>query len=111
MEETTNTPAPETEAPIYVFDAEAVYDEKIAPMMDQVIEICQAHGIPMIASFCYASQGDKDGHDYCTTILPRTLPDGRSWQTPDYKSAGHMVMYGTASFVMAATGGILPNGH
>ena len=35
------------------YDLEAVYDEQIAPLMAQVIELCQEHQLPVIASFCY----------------------------------------------------------
>ena len=51
------------------FDLEAVYDAEIAPLMTQIIEICAAHRLPMLATFAYAVQED-DGADYCTTALP-----------------------------------------
>jgi hypothetical protein len=57
-----------------IYDAEDVYDEQIAPLMAQIIKICQDNQIPMIASFAYASDEDG-GHDLCTTTLPF---DGRT---------------------------------
>lgn len=37
------------------WDKEAVYDEQISPLMQQVIAICKEHGIPVVASFEYAN--------------------------------------------------------
>ncbi len=50
------------------FDAEAVYDDEIAPLMAEIIDICKAHRIPMLASFLYVRDGDGEYH--CTTKLP-----------------------------------------
>lgn len=38
-------------------DKEAIYDEKISPLMAQIIEICQEHKIPMFAEFQYSDGG------------------------------------------------------
>lgn len=46
---------------------ETVHDERIAPLMTQVIEICRAEGISMIASFAVPSDDDPDLR--CTTNL------------------------------------------
>jgi hypothetical protein len=45
------------------FDLEKVYDEQISPLMAQIIEICQQHKIPMVASFQYATE------ENCSTVL------------------------------------------
>jgi hypothetical protein len=51
------------------FDLEAVYDAEIAPLMSQIIAICQRNRMPMIATFAY--RGDERGeNDLCTTVLP-----------------------------------------
>ncbi len=47
-----------------LFDLEAVYDEQIAPLMTQIIEICKRHSLPMAATFEYAND------DFCTTTIP-----------------------------------------
>lgn len=48
-----------------IADNEAIYDEQIAPLMTQILDICKAHGIPMVASFEYAPD------DLCSSfILP-----------------------------------------
>lgn len=35
------------------FDLEQVYDDEIAPLMAQILEVCQKHRMPMVASFQY----------------------------------------------------------
>lgn len=52
------------------FDAEAVYDAQISPLMAQIIDVCKANGIPMFATFCYRSD-DENGLDFCTSAVPR----------------------------------------
>ena len=38
-----------TEPPFW--DKEAIYDEKISPLMTQIIALCKQHGIPVVARF------------------------------------------------------------
>ncbi len=49
------------------FDKEKVYDEEIFPLITKVVEICQKHEIPMVASFTYKAYSEST--DRCTTIL------------------------------------------
>lgn len=42
-------------------DKEAIYDEQIAPLMTQLLEICHREGVPMFASFQYSEDG------FCTS--------------------------------------------
>lgn len=49
------------------YDCEQVYDEQIAPLMKQIIEICQQHRLPMLATFAYAN-GDGQA-SFCTSAL------------------------------------------
>lgn len=44
---------------------EPIYDEKIAPLMTEIIAICMEHKLPMFATF---QIGEKD---FCTTSLPQ----------------------------------------
>ena len=37
------------------FDLEAVYDNEIAPLMKEIIAICQRVDMPMVAFFAYAT--------------------------------------------------------
>jgi tRNA(His) 5'-end guanylyltransferase len=57
------------------YDLEDVYDAEIAPLMTEIIAICQRHGMPLLASFAYARS--DDAASFCTTSIPF---DGR---TPD----------------------------
>lgn len=38
-----------------IADNEAIYDAQIAPLMSQILDICVAHDIPMVACFEYAA--------------------------------------------------------
>lgn len=51
------------------YDEEKAYDERIAPLMAQIIEVCKERRIPMVATFQYAD-AEGDGPAYCTTVLP-----------------------------------------
>ncbi len=58
---------------------EAVYDEKIAPLMAQIIALCQEHDIPILASFELDDGRDADEREHrgCTTrILPANASPG-----------------------------------
>lgn len=59
------------------WDKEDIYDNEIAPLMSQIIEICRREKIPMMASLEYRHSDDTgDGeHLCCTTHLPG--PDGK----------------------------------
>ncbi len=39
------------------WDEETVYDEKLFPLMEQIIAVCTEHNIPMLASFALSSKG------------------------------------------------------
>jgi hypothetical protein len=49
-------------------DKEAIYDEKINPLMAEIIKICQEHKIAMVASF--ATPSDEDLDLFCSSRLP-----------------------------------------
>lgn len=51
------------------FDKENVYDEQIAPLMEQIIAICNENGLSMFASYCIKND-EENGELYCTTCLP-----------------------------------------
>lgn len=50
------------------FDLEQVYDDKISPLMVQIIAICKEHKMPMAATFTYRAD-DEGGLDHCTTLM------------------------------------------
>lgn len=51
-----------------LWDEESVYDEKISPLMKQIIAICKEHQIPLVAKFQIANH--EDGPFFATTSLP-----------------------------------------
>lgn len=51
------------------FDLESVYDDQIAPLMAQILQICQANNMPMLATFVYR-RDDQGGYDLCTSAIP-----------------------------------------
>ncbi len=66
-----------SEDAIPTWDEESTYDERIAPLMTQIIAVCKERRIPMFASFAYG-QGSDGGTDFCTTSLPvkeRPVPE------------------------------------
>ena len=60
---------------------EQVYDEKVAPLMTQIIEICKESGIAMLASFAIPTEEDSGLR--CTTCLP----DEAGKNDPDHLKA------------------------
>ncbi|SUE95872.1 Uncharacterised protein [Ectopseudomonas mendocina] len=56
---------------------EQVYDAKISPLMQQIIAICQEHGIAMMASYDIAHDGEGPNGEDCSGLTCSTLlPDG-----------------------------------
>lgn len=51
------------------WDKEAIYDEKISPLMKQIIALCHEHQIPMVMQFQVANT-EENGPLFCTTALP-----------------------------------------
>lgn len=55
------------------YDKEAVYDEKIAPLMKQIIEICKSEQLPFVMQFYLKQERDDAEHEnqamYCTSVI------------------------------------------
>lgn len=65
------------------FNHEAIYDAEIAPLMAQIIDICQKNHIPMVASFNFAhgrNPDEPDRDDFCSTYLHDGLDP---WWAPE----------------------------
>lgn len=54
-------------------NTEKIYDEKIAPLMSEVIKICQDNGIPIFAHF--PLNNDECDDLACTTSAPFGKPE------------------------------------
>lgn len=59
-----------------MYDKERVYDEQIAPLMSEIIEICKKENIPLTAQFALKNHRDDDESQedpmFCTTIIHAT---------------------------------------
>lgn len=69
---------------------EEVYDTEIAPLMQQIIDICQENEIPITASFQIG-----DGF-FCTTVISQEGEDPRMWV------AGQILKTGQAMYAITA---------
>lgn len=75
------------------FDKESVYDEKIAPLMAQILKVCKEEDIPMIASFKLKDETEEDGEMLCTSfVLPKE-------HTPDKYIECRNIIYRSPSFM------------
>lgn len=54
---------------------EAVYDERISPLMTEIIKLCKEHKINMVANFSLGYDPTADQTLFCTTAMPTLDPD------------------------------------
>lgn len=55
---------------------EQIYDEKISPLMKQIIAICKEHGIAMLMDFAVGHDGEGPNGQDCTDLrCSSLLPD------------------------------------
>lgn len=76
---------------------EAVYDDEISPLMAQILEICKANGISMVAHFAIPTEDDPDL--VCTSCLPDETDDF----APTVRSAHAAIMRGHSGPAFAIT--------
>jgi hypothetical protein len=84
---------------------EQVYDDKISPLMQQIIDICKEHGIAMMASYDIAHDGDgPDGEDCSSLVCSTLLPDGDNNQNQVFAQANaHIRRRGRPAPMMITT--------
>jgi hypothetical protein len=56
---------------------EAVYDEQISPLMEQIIAICHEHKLPMVMDFDLGMDDEEGSHLHCTTVVEPEHGDER----------------------------------
>ncbi|WP_409346806.1 hypothetical protein [Paenibacillus sp. MBLB4367] len=83
------------------YDKESVYDERIAPLMHEILQICKAEEIPMMATFYLKSEDvtpSDEGNMNCTSwIQPKD-------NTPEhYPKMCSLARHGEKPYVMAVT--------
>ncbi len=77
-----------------LYNEEKIYDTQISPLMQQIIDICKEHGIPMIASFTYENC-EENGAGRCTTLInniPHRPDDANQKAANIIKKGGHETM-------------------
>jgi hypothetical protein len=74
---------------------EPIYDEKISPLMAQVIAICHEHKINMAATFSLDPEAEE-GPLFCSTVLPVDKDDEVGFQRVNEL---RRVMYPKPSFM------------
>jgi len=88
-------------------DKKAIYDEQIAPLVAQLIEVCQSEGIPFFASFQYSEDGfctsaQRTGHcvfdsymalSQCAERGGVNLDKYMIWVAKDARKKGHSSLY------------------
>lgn len=88
-------------------DKETIYDEQIAPLMTQLLEVCQREGIPMFSSFQYSGAGfctsaQSTGHcvfDHYRALAQCAEHGGvnvdkyMNWVAKDARKNGHSSIY------------------
>lgn len=74
---------------------EQVYDEQISPLMLQILDICKAQGIAMMASFDIAHDGEGPNGEDCSGLLCSSLlPDGNDEPNPLFMRANDLIRRG-----------------
>lgn len=52
-----------------MYDKEQIYDDKISPLMTEIIKICKENDIKMVADFYLREPTEEETEFHCTTAL------------------------------------------
>ena len=52
-----------------MIDKEAIYDEKISPLVGQIIDICKHENIPFLMDFALREKDEEVDEVYCCTAI------------------------------------------
>lgn len=89
-----------------MYDKEDVYDNEIAPLMKQIIEVCKREELPMVAQFYLKKEREDNGQPmYCTTTLVPAKKDMDEEAYDQLRCVADAMRYGPSGkpFIMAAT--------
>ncbi|AJH80306.1 hypothetical protein FOC88_27350 (plasmid) [Bacillus thuringiensis] len=81
-----------------MYDKEKVYDEEIAPLLQQILEICKREELPMVAQFYLAGESPYNEEAvtplYCSSVI---IPGGRNEEEgiKQLQSINQIMKYGT----------------
>ncbi len=70
-------------------DKEAIYDERVSPLVDKIIEICKQENIPFIMEFALREKGENTEDLYC---LSANYGQEGMMETPSFPKAIKAVM-------------------
>jgi hypothetical protein len=88
------------------YDKESVYDEEIAPLMKQILEICKREKIPMAVQYYLKEFREDAGFEglpmYCTSVI---VFEGKTDGDDQIRFVNESMKYGRQGkpWVMAAT--------
>ncbi len=78
-----------------MYDKESVYDEEIAPLMQQIIEICKREELPMVAQFYLKEKRENnDKPMYCSTVILLAKEDMKSEVHEQLKYISEVMRHG-----------------
>lgn len=80
---------------------EQVYDDEIFPLMKRIIEVCIAHNIPMLASFCIDTD-EKPGLRCTSSLLNDEIIKGVA-DADSLRAATHILTEGFLAFALRTT--------
>lgn len=75
-------------------DREAIYDEKLAPLVAQVIAVCKEHDIPFFFSAQLTSGLDEDGNPGESTPLFCTSAHLPVWASDRLRTCYNVLLHG-----------------
>ncbi|MDO7908448.1 hypothetical protein Q5741_18770 [Paenibacillus sp. JX-17] len=87
------------------YDKEEIYDNEIAPLMKQIIEICKREQLPMTAQFYLKEQAEDTGDPmYCSTVIVPAKSEMNDEAYEQMKFVSEAMKYGPGGkpFVMSA---------
>ena len=59
---------------------EAIYDEKISPLMVEILKLCKEHKINMAVTFSLGIDPEEGETLFCSSILPADEEDADGWK-------------------------------
>jgi len=61
-------------------EKEAIYDEKISPLMAEILTLCKEHNINMAMTFSLGLDPEEGENLYCTSVLPCDKSDEEGYE-------------------------------
>lgn len=86
------------------FDLKAVYDRQVHPLVDQILKICEEHGLPLLMSFCWKHK-HKGSDGQTSGTMNALFSQGRKvgehdFNPPHFSKALHHLKGGGPPFIL-----------